>query len=691
MRRVPQDLLVEIGCEELPAQQLFAIQNAFAKSFGELLTAAEFTYENLSVFSTPRRLALVVEKLYRDNDTQLLIKRGPSKQAAFDTNGKPTKAALGFASSCGVTVNELSLQDHDKGAWLIYEEKRPAPSLDELLPELLEKVLTDLPVGKRMSLNHTQQTFSRPIHWIVLLLGRKTIPAEIFGIQADKYTYGHRFHHPKPIRITSPKTYEATLEKKGYVIPSFEKRRALIQSNAEKQASKHDAIPVIHSALLDEVTGLVEYPVLLVGNFNPDYLKIPKAILITSMESHQKCFALVNKHQRLLPTFLIVSNLKSRDPKQVIEGNERVIDARLADAAFYFDLDRKASFEDLREQLKNVRFQAKLGTLWDKTERIKSLATFIANAIQADPTQTERAAILCKNDLLTQVVYEFPELQGIMGHHYASGTETPLVAKAIEEHYYPRFANDQLPQTKEGIALALADRIDTLVGLFGIEQRPTGDKDPFSLRRQALGALRILIEKTIPLDLAACLEHSASLYGDKLSDKHVATNVMLFCFERLRAWYAEQGIPARTFEAVLANHPTSPLDFHKRLLAINSFVQFKEAEALAAANKRVKNILSKNPTEPPTDLTQALLPLQEDAEKQLVRCLSSKQLEVEQLLLNHEYESALKSLSTLEVPIDRFFSEVMIMTDDPNLRKARLALLQQLRSLFLQIADISLL
>jgi glycyl-tRNA synthetase beta chain len=538
-------------------------------------------------------------------------------------------------------------------------------------------------------------SFARPIHWIVLLLDHKVIQTEIFGIKSANLSYGHRFHHPEPLSISDPKEYESTLENKGFVIPNFEKRRKKIMDAIKTIETEKKCHVIVDETLLDEVTGLVEWPVVLHGSFDKDFLDIPKEVLITSMQTHQRCFPLTDQQQKLLPHFLLVSNIQSKKTEEVIRGNECVISARLSDAVFYYRVDKEMSLEQRSLGLKNVRFQQKLGTLWDKSQRISAVAEELASQIHANPLYTKHAALLCKTDLLTQMVGEFPELQSIMGYYYALNDGEPIaVAKAIADHAHPRFAQDALPTTPEGTALALADRLDSLVGLFGLGYRPTGDKDPFALRRQALGILRILIEKQCDCDLKDLLVIAKAQYVAQkiaLSEIEVVTQVLDFCFERLRALYQEQGINPRVFEAVFAKRITNPLDFDKRIKAINHFITLQEAESLAAANKRVQNILSKCD---PTVLTDATVNedlLKENAEKTLWLQLSAKEQAVAPLLAAGNYTEALKSLATLREPIDQFFTDVMVMADDLNLRHNRLRLLHRLRHLFLEIADISLL
>jgi glycyl-tRNA synthetase beta chain len=693
-----KDLLVEIGCEELPPKNLHKLQITFVEHFTKMLTAANLRFTKAEGFVTPRRLALRISDLSLQQPSRQITKRGPAKNAAFDATGKPTKAALGFAESCGVSIDALSLQETDKGSWLVFEKNEPGKTTEQLIPDLLTETLNALPFGRRMRWGTRTDSFVRPIHWIVLLWDHKVIQIEIFGVKSSNLTYGHRFHHPEALSISHPKEYESVL-KNGFVIANFEKRREKILSEITRITritTEKKINAIIEDTLLDEVTGLVEWPVVLLGSFDKAFLDVPREALITSMQTHQRCFPVEDQSQKLLPHFLLVSNINSKNPAAVVNGNECVIAARLADAVFYYRIDQEISLEQRRIGLKNVRFQQGLGTLWDKSQRIAKLAMMIAPQVYADPLYTERAALLCKADLLTQMVIEFPELQGIMGRYYAllDPQLDVLVAMAIEEHIHPRFTTDFLPRTLEGTAIALADRLDSLVGMFGLGNRPTGDKDPFALKRQAIGILRILVEKRYDCDLKDLLNMAKEQYVNQeipLSETDVVSQVLDFCFDRFRAYYQDQGMNPRTFEAVFAKRPTRPFDFDRRMTAVNRFLKLKQAESLAAANKRVHNILSKCDANILTNTTIQLDLLKENAEKTLWLQLSAKELDVAPLIQAGNYTEALKSLATLREPIDQFFTDVMVMVDDLTLRNNRLRLLHRLRVLFLEIGDISLL
>lgn len=693
-------LLIEIGTEELPPKNLRTLANAFLENMAKALTEAELKFGDIQVFATPRRLALRVLKLASHQPDRIRIKRGPAKNVAFDKEGKPLHVALKFAESCGVSVKDLSEQKTSKGSWLTYEQKEEGQATSLLLPTLLQEALDQLPIAKRMRWSNQEGAFVRPVHWVVLLLDTTVIPGEFFGVHTSNITYGHRFHNPSPIEILEPAQYESLLLNKGHVIADFELRQAKIRTQIESACSALNVEAMIDPNLLDEVTGLVEWPIVLVGTFDPAFLKIPHEALISAMQLHQKCFPICSLQERssntnarhapdvtcLAPKFIIVSNLESIDQEVIIKGNESVVHARLADAAFYYETDKKITLEARSSMLKTVVFQSGLGSLWDKSQRLIELC---------ESLEAKRAALLCKTDLLTYMVGEFPELQGIMGQYYAlNDGESKKVALAIEEHYHPRFANDTLPTTPEGCELAIADRIDTLTGLFGLGKTSTGDKDPYGLRRQALGLMRIIIEKGLKVDLQVLFNLSIASYG-KLLNKNPQQELLVFCFERLRAWYQEQGITPQEFDAVLANNPTCPYDFHCRIQAVHAFQSLSEAQSLAAANKRVKNILSKNhPSFLDTDIEsmpfdKSLLEL--PAEKALATCILEKEKELVPLIGKTQYKEALQALATLKVPIDHFFDEVMVMVENEALKNNRIALLRHLRFLFLKIADISVL
>jgi len=687
-----QDLLFEIGCEELPPKGLKRLGEALATQFVQALQKAELDFTEVKWFATPRRLAIYVQGLASMQPERMLERRGPALSAAFDAQGNPTPACQGFAKSCGVTVEQLERQETDKGSWLIFRQLQPGKNLSEILPDLLPQIIANLPIPKPMRWGDLSVEFVRPVHWIVLLYGNEVIPAQILGQNSDRFTYGHRFLHPTAVKLTSASEYVAQLEQ-AFVKPDFSKRREIIHEQLLSLAKQHNAEVIAEESLLDEVTSIVEWPNAILCNFEAKFLNLPKEVIITALQSHQKCFLLADGQGSLRPHFITISNLISRDVEQVIEGNERVVRARLADAAFFYATDCQQPLAQHLERLKQVVFQEKLASLYEKAQRLAQLTQYVAQVLQLDMAMAERAGWLAKTDLLTQMVGEFPELQGIMGYHYALQQGLPeMLALALKEQYRPRFAGDLLPQTELGYALALADRLDSLTGLFAAGEIPTGDKDPFGLRRAALSIIRILVEKQLPLDLADLLHQALANYEGypKLALKtNLAEQLQEFILERLRAWYLEQGIETDTLQAVFAKGITKPYDIHLRLQAVQAFRQLPEAESLAAANKRVSNLLAKQPVDSHTALDDELF--QEAAEKDLFNTLEAVQREVAPLLAQADYAKAMQLFANLRGVVDRFFDEVMVMVDNASIRQNRLALLTQLRELFLKVADISLL
>jgi len=682
------DLLIEIGTEELPPLALRRLAESFRDSLDDLLKEHHLDHGAAHAYAAPRRLAVYIEKVPLTQPDREVVRRGPALMAAFDENGDPTRPAQGFAKSCGVTVAELDQLETDKGsflAWRSVEQGRPAV---EVIPELVEVALKALPVPRRMRWGDSEVEFVRPVHWVLLLLGTEPVEAEIMGITAGRHTRGHRFHHNEEIAIVEPAAYVQTLEDTGRVLVDMDRRRESILTQVEAAGLALGGRARIEPALLDEVTALVEWPVAVSGSFDERFLEVPAEALVSSMQDHQKFFPVEDNDGQLLPHFITIANIDSKDPQQVQAGNERVIRPRLEDAAFFWNQDRKQALARRAEQLSTVTFQQKLGSLGDKQVRIERIATAIAGQLGFDSEYAQRAAALCKCDLLTSMVYEFPELQGIMGRYYAAHDgEADEVAAALDEQYRPRFAGDSLPDTPTGQALAIADRLDTLVGIFAIGQPPTGDKDPFGLRRAALGILRILIEKRLDLDLRSLIDTAAGGFADALVTDLNADELFGFMMERLRGYYLEQDYEADEFAAVLARQPRRPLDFDQRLAAVRAFRRLPESASLAAANKRIRNILRKAETAIPGRHDQALL--QEPAEQALAAAIGKLGLVVSPLFENREYTEALRELAALQAPVDRFFDDVMVMSDDTALRDNRLALLNALSDLFLQVADIS--
>ena len=679
-------LLLELGAEELPPTALDALSDAFAAGIEKGLQEAEIPFQAVTAYATPRRLAVQVTGLADKQPDREVERRGPALAAAFK-DGAPTKAAEGFARSCGVSVDDLIHLETDKGTWLGYREQQQGDSVQALLPEMVRKTLQSLPVPKNMRWGASRVEFSRPVHWLVALYGNEVIAAEALGLQASRTTYGHRFHAPDAIQLEHADDYLAALEN-AYVLADRQRRRERIREQVLAEAEVQEANAVIDEDLLVEVSGLVEWPIALTGSFDERFLEVPAECLISSMKANQKYFHLLDDQGKLKPLFITISNIESQDPDQVISGNEKVIRPRLADAAFFYDTDRKHTLASRIPQLESVVFQQQLGTLADKARRSTAIATFIAERIQGDVAHAQRAVALAKCDLVTEMVLEFPELQGIMGRYYAEQDGEPAeVAQALEEQYLPRFASDAIPQSLTGQALALADRLDTLVGIFGIGQRPTGAKDPFALRRASIGVLNILVKGELNLDLRELLQVAADQHQNLPKADGLVEDVLTYMLDRFRAWGQEEGISAEMYLAVRARPVTKPLDFARRLRAVKAFAQREEAAALAAANKRVSNILSKQEHDGSTQVEASLL--QEAAEKALFEAVTASQQQVAPLFAAGDYQQALDALATLREPVDAFFDQVMVMADDDAIRRNRLALLASLQALFLEVADIS--
>ena len=686
-----QDFLVEIGTEELPPKALKKLSDAFTAGFCKGLDDAGIEYGKVESFAAPRRLAIRVHGLTDAQPDKAVERRGPAVNAAFDDAGNPTRALTGFATSLGVTPDQLDTLETDKGAWVVYRTVEKGQATVELLPQLIEQSLAALPIPKRMRWGAHKVDFVRPVHWIVLLYGNKIIDTRIMGIPTGNQTRGHRFHCPKSLIIATPDAYEVVLREDGHVLADFEERRTRIRDGVTEIArTQGQGEAVIDDDLLDEVTALNEWPVPLLGKFESRFLDVPSEALISSMKEHQKYFHVVDKNGVMLPLFITVANIESKDPSQVISGNEKVIRPRLSDAAFFYDTDRKHTLESRIEKLKPIVFQDKLGSIYDKSVRVAALARRIADAIGSDANHAERAAMLAKTDLVTEMVLEFTDLQGVMGEYYARNDGEPEeVAKALNEQYLPRFAGDSLPTGLTSCGVALADRLDSLVGLFGINQPPSGTRDPFALRRAALGVLRIIVGRELPLDLQTCCEWASEGFTNLSADDTV-TPVVDYLLERFRAHYEEQGISAEVYLAVQARRPTRPLDFDRRVSAVEAFRQMPAAQALAAANKRGSNILVKQGGDTLSENIDNSL-LQDDAEKALAAAVTGLEAQVMPLFAKGDYAPALAALADLRAPVDRFFEDVMVMAEDEQVRDNRLALLNRLRNLFLQVADISLL
>jgi len=683
------DLLVEIGTEELPPKALKTLSEAFTAGIVEGFADAGLQAEQVQAYAAPRRLAVWLKNIPTQQAMQTVEKRGPAVKAAFDAEGHPSKAAQAFAKSCGVEVADLDRLETDKGAWLLFRQQQAGQSTVDLFPTLVDQSLAKLPIPKRMRWGSGTAEFVRPVHWIVMLANDEVIDAELLSIKTVRDSRGHRFHAPDPITIQSPKHYAEQLQA-AYVQPDFASRREMIRERVTQVASELGGTAIMPEELLEEVAALVEWPVAVAGRFEERFLDVPQEALIHTMQGDQKYFGLTDSNGKLMPHFITISNIESKDPAKVSEGNERVIRPRFSDAAFFWEQDKKESLAQRREQLKNVVFQQQLGSVYAKSERVAQLARYIAQALQADETQAVRAAELGKSDLITNMVFEFTDLQGTMGRYYAEHDgEAPEVALALEEQYLPRHAGDALPSTATGRILALSERLDTIAGIFGIGQKPTGTKDPFGLRRAALGVLRIMIEQDLRLDLADLLDQAATQLSAQLGEKPDQQAALDYILERLRAYYQEQGINVELVEAVATLKPTQPLDFDQRVKAVAAFRKLPEAESLAAANKRISNILKKAGDAIPARVDTHLL--QEAAERDLHAAIEAQQAIVEPLYAAGDYEQALQSLASLREPVDRFFDEVMVMAEDEALKNNRLALLNQLRGLFLRVADLSVL
>ncbi|PWK46324.1 glycine--tRNA ligase subunit beta [Pleionea mediterranea] len=685
-----QDFLVELGTEELPPKILAKLAGAFHDNITAQLTDANLSFEDSEWFATPRRLAVRVCQLQTRQADKTMDRQGPAVAAAFDADGNPKPAAIGFAKSCGVDVSDLNRVATDKGERLAYQLNVPGQATTELLPAIVEQSLKKLPLPKVMRWGDSSVEFIRPPHWLLMMLGNQIVDANILDLTASNQTFGHRFHHPEAITINDTNDYEQLLLE-AKVNVSFESRKATIRQQVEAIAEQQKAIAVIEDDLLEEVAALVEWPVALTGNFDKTFLQVPSEALIATMQADQKYFHLVDNNNQLLPQFITVSNIESRRPESVIAGNERVIRPRLADAMFFYQADCKKPLAGYIDKLQSILFQKKLGTLFDKTQRVKHLASEIAGQLNADKALAERAAELCKCDLMSGMVYEFPELQGIMGRYYATNDgEHADVAAAMDEVYMPRFAGDQLPETKTGIAIALADRLDTLVGIFGIGQAPSGAKDPFALRRAALGTLRIIVERELPLDLSQLIDTSIESFGDIIEQPTTKTQLLEFFAARSLAWYQDKGISTQVIQSVTELNISQPLDQDRRIHAVAEFNTMDAADSLAAANKRVSNILAKSEVSL-DDLSVDQSLLTEQAEKTLHQDLSNMADDVAQHVSNADYTKALQQLSSLKMVIDNFFDNVMVNAEDPSVKNNRLALLKQLRDMFVSIADIALL
>ncbi|HHF0415443.1 TPA: glycine--tRNA ligase subunit beta [Haemophilus influenzae] len=684
-----QNFLVEIGTEELPPKALKTLATSFADNVEAELIQAGLSFDKIEWFAAPRRLAVKVLNLATQQPSKEIEKRGPAVSAAFDAEGKPTKAAEGWAHGCGITVEQAERIATDKGEWLVHCAKIEGQPTKNLLNDIVANALTKLPIPKPMRWADKTVQFIRPVHTVTMLLGDELIEGEILGVASARTIRGHRFLGEKEFEIQHADQYPQLLRDKGSVVADFNERKAEILAKSQAKATALGGVADIEENLLEEVTSLVEYPNVLAAKFEERFLAVPAEALVYTMKGDQKYFPIYDKDGKLLPHFIFVSNINPEDPTAIIEGNEKVVRPRLTDAEFFFKTDLKQKLVDRLLRLETVLFQQQLGTLKDKTDRIEQLAGEIAKQIGADEAKAKRAGLLSKCDLMTNMVFEFTDTQGVMGMHYARHDgEDEEVAVALNEQYMPRFAGDELPKSLVASAVALADKFDTLTGIFGIGQAPKGSADPFALRRAALGALRIIVEKNLPLDLEDLVKKSAALFGDKLTNQNVVADVVDFMLGRFRAWYQDEGIAVDVIQAVLARRPTRPADFDARVRAVSHFRTLDSAEALAAANKRVSNILAKaGAAIGEINLTACVEP----AEKALAEAVLALRTEVQPLIAQGDYTTVLDKLANLRAPVDNFFDNVMVNAEDPALRQNRLAILNTLQGLFLQVADISVL
>jgi glycyl-tRNA synthetase beta chain len=679
-------LLFELGCEELPPKSLKKLSLALLDNMLAGLQDAGLSYNQGRTYATPRRLAVLIDDLQTFQADKVVEKRGPAIQAAYGPDGTPSKAALGFASSCGASFDQLEKLETDKGSWLIFKQAVKGQATAELIPDIIRKSLSNLPIAKRMRWGSFDAEFARPVHWAVLLFGDAVIETEILGRPTGRITRGHRFHAPQDITINSPHDYLDALKQQGKVLVDFAQRMTIIRDAANQAASNVGGIAHIEEDLLEEVAALNEWPVPVVGNFDARFLELPQEVLITTMQSNQKYFPVKNTQGGLLPHFITFANIESSNPDSIRQGNERVVLPRLVDAEFFWKQDRKQSLADRVDTLKTIVFQKDLGTLFDKTERVANLSSWIAEKLGADVSLAKRAALLAKTDLLTNMVGEFANLQGTMGRYYAvADGEHAETALALEEHYFPKQSGGATPSEQIGQVLALAEKIDTLAGIFSAGLIPTGDKDPYALRRATLGILRVLIENGIALDVVELLDAALAQFSHNFNKAETRQRVIDFIFDRLKGYCLDQGYSSDEFEAVLAVNPTRPLDFMLRIRAVQSFRDLPEAESLAAANKRIINILKKS--EQP--ISNEIGTLVEAAEKNLLIAAEESESAILPLLAEQNYPMALSRLAQLRDTVDAFFDQVMVNTDDLALRNSRLALLAKLSNQFLQIADIS--
>jgi glycyl-tRNA synthetase beta chain len=679
-------LLFELGSEELPPKTLLKLSKALLNNIIQGLNVAELTFTGSKAYATPRRLTVFIENLASAQPDKIVEKRGPAIQAAFAPDGTPSKAAMGFAVSCGTSFEQLERLKTDKGEWLSYTQAVKGQETKNLIPDIIRQSIAGLPIAKRMRWGSFTTEFVRPVHWAVLLYGDSIIDTEILGLQTGAATQGHRFHAPQKITLTKPEDYADALYQQGHVIADFEQRKTIIREAAQKAAAAVNGIAHIEDDLLEEIAALNEWPVPITGTFDPRYLELPPEVLITTMQTNQKYFPVKNADGSLLAYFITFSNIESTNPKSIQQGNERVVTPRLSDAEFFWNQDRKKTLADRVDSLSSVIFQESLGTVFEKTKRVQNLAKFIAGHLHANVELAERAALLAKTDLMTEMVGEFGNLQGIMGRYYAQADNEPEeVALALEEQYFPKQSGSPTPSSTTGQVLGIAEKMDTLVGIFAVGLIPTGDKDPYALRRAALGILRTIIENKLNINIIELVEFAGAQIKTASDQSATSDRVIDFIFDRLKGYCLDQGYTADEFDAVITVNPAEPLDFMQRLQAVKAFRQLPEAESLAAANKRIRNILKKSESQPAANVGT----LVEAQEKQLLQAALQSESDIKPLLAQRDYQATLNRLAGLRNDVDAFFDHVMVMTDDLDLRANRLALLNLLSEQFLTCADIS--
>lgn len=690
-----ENLLIEVGTEELPPKSLRNLAESFLANFTDELTKADLPFDSALWYAAPRRLAINIIGLAQAQADKVVEKRGPAVSSAFDADGNPTKAAQGWARGNGITVDQAERLVTDKGEWLVHQAKIVGVDTKSLITDMAQRALDKLPIPKPMRWGSNKTQFIRPVHTVTMLLGSELVEGELLGIKSDRVIRGHRFMGQASFELDHADNYLTALKEQGKVLADYHLRKSIIKADSETAAAKIGGVADIQEDLLEEVASLVEWPIVLTAHFEEKFLAVPSEALVYTMKGDQKYFPVFDNTGKLLPNFIFVTNIESKDPQQIIAGNEKVVRPRLADAEFFFNTDKKHTLESRLTSLETVVFQKQLGTLKARVERISELAGFIATELNSQGVNTNsadasRAGLLSKTDLMTNMVMEFTDTQGTMGMHYARlDGETDAVAIALEEQYKPKFSGDTVPTASVSCAVALAEKLDTLVGIFGIGQAPKGAADPFALRRAAIGILRIIVENNLPLDLVDLIAKAQALHGENVSNASTAEDVLEFLMARFRSWYQDKGIQVDVILAVLARRPTRPADFDSRVKAVSHFRGLEASTALAAANKRVSNILAKVEGELPANINQALLT--ETAEKALADKLAQLQPQLAPLFANADYQQALTLLADLRESVDLFFEDVMVMADDEALKNNRLALLTNLREQFLHVADISLL